>query len=84
MKGDVTELDVLNNLAVKHKKTPAQITLRWHLQRGIAAIPKSSNKSRFDENIEIFDFELSAEDMASITSLNQEKRFGADPNNFNF
>ena len=53
------------------KKSIAQIVLRWHIERGIIPIPKSSNESRINENIDIFDFEISQEDMKSIESLDE-------------
>ena len=63
----------------KHAKTPAQIVLRWHIQNGIAAIPKSFTPSRIAENFNIFDFALSADDMAAIDALDTGERFGPDP-----
>jgi diketogulonate reductase-like aldo/keto reductase len=83
MKGQL-DLPVLTELAAKYGKTPAQIVLRWDLQNDILTIPKSIRPERIRENAQIFDFELSAEDMARIDALNQNSRFGADPDNFNF
>jgi len=83
MKGQL-DLPVLTELAAKYGKTPAQIVLRWDLQSDILTIPKSIRPERIRENANIFDFELSDEDMARIDALNQNKRFGADPDNFNF
>ncbi|MEW9667880.1 aldo/keto reductase [Ammoniphilus sp. 3BR4] len=83
MQGNL-DLPVLNELSAKYKKTPAQIVLRWDLQHGVVTIPKSVTPHRIEENAGIFDFELSAEDMERIDSLNQNKRFGPDPDNFNF
>lgn len=74
----------LVELSQKYGKTPAQIVLRWDLQHGVVTIPKSINSNRIQENAEIFDFELAAEDVAAIDALNQNHRFGADPDNFNF
>ncbi len=71
-------------VAKKYDKTPAQIILRWHLQRDVVIIPKSKTESRIIENLNIFDFELSQEDMDKIFSLNKNQRFGSDPDNFNF
>lgn len=57
---------VLKSLAAKHKKTPAQILLRWGLQKGFVILPKSVTPSRIAENKELYDFELPAEDMKSL------------------
>lgn len=62
-------------LAKKHGKSPAQIILRWHIQEGFSVIPGASNPDYIRENIQIFDFELSGEDMQKIRSLNKNKRF---------
>ncbi len=83
MQGNL-DLPQLNELADKYGKTPAQIVLRWDLQNGVITIPKSTNEKRIRENADVFDFELSHEDMALIEGLNQNKRFGADPDNFDF
>src|ERR671912_722050 len=58
-------------IAAEHDKSPAQVVLRWHVQLGLVAIPKSANPGRIVENIEVFDFELSNEQMTSITGLNR-------------
>lgn len=75
---------VLKELADKHGKSPAQVILRWHLQNGVVAIPKSVHEDRIRENADIFDFQLSTEDMAQIDAMNENRRFGGDPDNFNF
>ncbi|BFT70176.1 aldo/keto reductase [Paenibacillus sp. P36] len=75
---------VLSQLAAKHGKSAAQIVLRWDIQNGVVTIPKSVTAHRIRENANIFDFELSAEDMALVDSLNQNKRIGADPDNVPF
>ncbi|MBQ9137150.1 MAG: aldo/keto reductase [Alistipes sp.] len=62
-------------IAQKHGKTIAQIILRWHIQEGFSVIPGNTNPIWIRENIAIFDFELDAEDMATMRALNQEKRF---------
>jgi len=79
-------LDVpeLAELAAKHGKTAAQVVLRWDLQNGVVTIPKSTNERRIRENADVFDFELSAEDMALLDGLNRNRRFGSDPDNFHF
>lgn len=75
---------VLTGLAKKYGKTPAQIVLRWDIQRGISATPKSVHKERIISNSEIFNFHLSAEDMKRIWSLDTGVRIGADPDNIDF
>ena len=71
MRGKLFSNELMINLAEKYKKTIAQIILRWHFQRGIIPIPKSSNEERIKENLNIFDFELSINDMKSIDLLNE-------------
>ena len=75
---------ILMRIARKYGKTVAQVILRWNLQRGITSIPKSVNKKRIEENINIFDFELSSGDMNKIFALNKNERVSEDPDNFNF
>ncbi|MBB5937345.1 aldo/keto reductase [Streptomyces zagrosensis] len=69
-------------IADKHGKSPAQIVLRWHLQIGNVVIPKSVTPSRIRENINVFDFTLDADDLATLTSLDAGKRTGPDPDVF--
>jgi diketogulonate reductase-like aldo/keto reductase len=83
IKGNL-DIPLLKELSAKYRKTAAQIVLRWDLQQNIVVIPKSVTPARIEENAGIFDFELSDEDMARIDALNQNKRFGPDPDNFNF
>ena len=71
MRGRIFSNELIIGLSEKYKKTIAQIVLRWHIQRGIIPIPKSSNEGRIKENLDIFDFELSADDMNAINSLNE-------------
>ena len=68
-------------IAERVNKTPAQVVLRWGVQRGNAIIPKTSRVERLAENAAIFDFELSAQDMAQISALNRNQRFN-DPGVF--
>jgi len=84
MKGKILEIELLKILSEKYSKTIVQIVLRWNLQKGIITIPKSSNPGRIKSNANIFDFELSTEDMKSIDALDRNSRTGPDPNNFNF
>lgn len=73
------DLPLIADLAQKYGKTPAQIILRWDLQLGVVTIPKSVREARIQENAGVFDFTLSDEDMQAIGSLNQDRRFGPDP-----
>lgn len=75
---------ILTSLGKKHGKSPAQIILRWHLQNEVIIIPKSVTPARLKENADLFDFELTSEEMKQINSLNRNERFGADPDNFDF
>ena len=84
IKGQVTEIPIIQELGKKYGKTAAQIALRWGIQHQVVVIPKSSNPQRILENSQIFDFEISAEDMALLDSLDQGKRVGPDPFNFDF
>lgn len=68
----------------KWEKTPAQIALCWVLQHGVVTIPKSVHAIRIAENTQIFDFELSRTDMRELDALDEGKRIGPDPDNFNF
>lgn len=83
MQGNL-DLPLLAEIGAKHGKSAAQVVLRWDLQNGVVTIPKSTNPSRLKENSEVFDFQLSADEMAEISALNRNQRFGADPDNFNF
>ena len=70
---------VITRLAERHGKTPAQVVLRWHLQLGNVVIPKSVTPRRIEENLAVFDFELTAEDAREIAALNTRERIGPDP-----
>jgi diketogulonate reductase-like aldo/keto reductase len=74
----------LARLARQYGRTVAQIVLRWDLQNGVVVIPKSVHENRIRENSQIFDFELSPEDLATIDSLNENRRFGPDPDRLSF
>ena len=71
-------------LAQAHGKTPAQVLIRWHIQLGNIVIPKSVNPERIVSNFDVFDFELSEQDIASIAELEDGTRLGPDPRTFNF
>lgn len=81
---DVMSDPALKQLAAKYGKTPAQVIIRWHLQRDVIVIPKSVHKDRIKQNCDVYDFELSKEEMDSITKLNRNRRNGSDPDTFNF
>ncbi|WP_295250861.1 aldo/keto reductase [uncultured Catenibacterium sp.] len=74
----------INSIADKYHKSVAQIILRWLLQKEVVVLPKSVHENRIIENINLFDFELSEEDMHLIDQLNQHKRTGPDPDTFDF
>ncbi len=82
-KGDVLQNDEIVNIATSYGKSPAQIVIRWHLQNGLVVIPKSTNTGRIKENFEVFDFELSSDEMKTLDSLHMGKRFGLDPDTMN-
>ncbi|MCK0192614.1 aldo/keto reductase [Arenibacter sp. F20364] len=84
MQGHIFELDIMKDLAEKYDKTIAQIVLRWDLQKGVVTIPKSSKKERIRANADVFDFVLAPEDMKRLDALARGKRFGPDPDNFDF
>ena len=84
MKGKVNQVPELVQLGQTYGKTPVQVTLRWMIQRGVVAIPKSEQQARIQSNADIFDFDLTAEDLAMVDSLNRHERLGVDPDNFDF
>ena len=72
-RGNLFERPELKAIGAKHGKTAAQVVLRWHLQRGIVVIPKSTHIERMKENLDVFDFELTAEEMAAIAALDRKQ-----------
>jgi diketogulonate reductase-like aldo/keto reductase len=76
------EHPVLHKIALAHQKTVAQVILRWHIERGTIIIPKSSNLKRMKENSQIFDFELTSDDMDKIKQLNTGKRYSINPTGY--
>jgi 2,5-diketo-D-gluconate reductase A len=82
--GKVLDDPTIVSIAERVGKTPAQVVLRWHIERGDIVFPKSVTPARVKENIDIFDFELSGEDVESITSLNRDERTGPDPDTFDW
>ncbi|WP_152403664.1 aldo/keto reductase [Paenibacillus cellulositrophicus] len=84
MQGELLNHPLLKELADKYGKSIAQVILRWDLQHGVVTIPKSTKEHRIVENASLFDFELSQEDMDRIDGLNENRRVGPDPDNFDF
>ena len=84
MRGAVNDIPLFIELSEKYKKTPVHIVLRWDLQKGVVTIPKSVHKDRIESNADIFDFELSAEDIRRIDALDKNVRFGSHPDTFTF
>lgn len=82
MRGKILDDPTLVELANKYGKTAAQVVLRWELQLGVVTIPKSVHEKRIKENADLFDFELSPEEMAKIDDLNKNERTGPDPDEF--
>jgi len=81
--GKVLDDPAIVRVAERVHRTPAQVTLRWAIQRGDIVFPKSVTRSRVEENFALFDFELSQDDMTSISALNRDERTGPDPDTFN-
>lgn len=83
MQGNLDQ-PVLAEIGQKYGKSPAQVVLRWDLQNGVVTIPKSVTPERIRQNADIFDFTLTSEEMERIEALNQDKRFGPDPDHIDF
>ena len=84
MQGQIVNVASIQKIGEKYNKTPAQIVLRWNLLHKVVTIPKSVNPNRIVENSQIFDFELSQADMNALDALDEGKRIGPDPDNFDF
>ncbi|RHW38082.1 aldo/keto reductase [Neobacillus notoginsengisoli] len=82
--GQLLNDETLKKIAAQYNKSVAQVILRWDLQNEVITIPKSINEHRIIENADIFDFELTTEDMEKISGLNEDSRVGPDPDNFDF
>lgn len=80
-KSNLLEEKILKDIGDKYGKSPAQIALKWNIDRGTMVLVKSSNEGRIKENISIFDFDLSQEDMNALASLDRKERFSNDPEN---
>ena len=79
-KGRVLKDPTIGAIASRLTRTPAQVTLRWHIERGDVIFPKSTTPARIKENFEIFDFELEAEDIAAISALDRGEAGRTGPN----
>jgi len=82
--GNVLADPVITAIAERVGRTTAQVTLRWHLQRGDIVFPKSVTRARVDENFALFDFALTPADVVAITALNRDERTGPNPDEFNY
>lgn len=80
--GEAFKHDVIQRIAAKHEKTPAQVILRWEIQSGIVTIPKSVTPSRIEENFSVFDFTLTEEELQQIETMNCDKRVGTNPDKY--
>lgn len=81
-KSDLLRRPEITNIAVRHRKSPAQVVLRWHVQHGFIVIPKTERKKRLTENADLFDFVLTDAQMAEIDALDEQHNFGPDPRTF--
>ncbi|WP_304504301.1 aldo/keto reductase [Amycolatopsis sp. DSM 110486] len=80
--GDLLAESVVTDVAARHRRTPAQVVLRWHLQLGNVVIPKSVTPSRVAENFDVFGFTLTDDDLAALSALDRDGRTGPDPDTF--
>ena len=81
-RGAVLDEPTIVDIAERLGRSPAQVTLRWHVQRGDVIFPKSVHSARLQENLQLFDFKLTDDDMAAISALNRDQRTGPDPDTF--
>ncbi len=84
MNGSLLEEELIQQLASKYSKTPAQIVLRYDVQHDVVTIPKTMTPARMTENLHVFDFALTDEEMAQLDAMNDGLRCGPDPEKFNF
>lgn len=84
MRGAVNDIPLFAELSEKYKKSPVQLVLRWDLQKGIVTIPKSVHKERIEHNADVFNFEISSDDLLRIDALDKNVRFGSHPDTFKF
>ena len=84
MQGTALNHKILRSIAEKHRRSPAQIVLRWSVQMNVIPLPKTGTAARMIENINIFDFQLDEEDMTAIEALYTNQRLGPDPASYQF
>ncbi|MFW6060485.1 MAG: aldo/keto reductase, partial [Phycisphaeraceae bacterium] len=84
MQGRVMDVAEVRRVAEAHGKTPAQVAIRWCLQRGSVTIPKSVHRARIEQNADVFDFELTTEQMQALDALDRNERVGPDPRDVTF
>lgn len=82
-RGRVLDDEAIVSVSERHNRTPAQVTLRWHIERGDVVFPKTVHRDRMEENFALFDFTLDGSDMAAIDALDRGKRLGPHPDTFN-
>ncbi len=82
--GKLLDHEVVKEIAEQHGKSTAQVIIRWDLEHEVVTIPKSSNPDRIKQNFDVFDFELTQDNIRAIDELNQNERMGPDPDNFDF
>ncbi len=82
--GKLLDNEVVKGIAEQHGKSTAQVIIRWDLEHEVITIPKSSNPDRIKQNFDVFDFELTKDDIRALDELNQNERMGPDPDNFDF
>lgn len=83
MNAEILSDQTVNEIANAIGKSPAQVVIRWNIDNGVITIPKSVTPSRIEENLNVFDFSLTPEQIDKISSLNQNKRIGPNPSEFN-
>ena len=82
MRGQFFEHPLIAEIAQRHGRSPAQVLIRWDLQHEIVTIPRSTREAHIRENSEVFDFELTVEEMSRLDALDEGKRIGPDPDTF--
>ncbi|CPN68235.1 aldo keto reductase [Staphylococcus aureus] len=83
MNGEILSNPVIKNIAQEINKSPAQVIIRWNIDHDVITIPKSITPSRIEENLNVYDFKLTHDQIEQIDALNQDKRIGPDPAEFN-